>query len=58
MSPSNSDLNPDFLDMLDSFREMHVEFIVVGAYALAVQGLARATEDIADVAFLKNLPPK
>jgi hypothetical protein len=38
-------LNPDFRDILYAFVEEHVEFIVVGAYALAVHGLPRATGD-------------
>jgi hypothetical protein len=39
-------LNPDFRDILSAFIEKRVEFIVVGAYALAAQGLPRATGDI------------
>ena len=39
-------MNPDFLDMLSSFSEERVEFLVVGAYALAVHGLPRATGDL------------
>ncbi|MFC1657069.1 hypothetical protein ACFL2P_00650 [Candidatus Moduliflexota bacterium] len=39
-------LNPDFRDILSAFIEEHVDFIVVGAYALAAQGLPRATGDI------------
>jgi hypothetical protein len=39
-------LNPDFRDISCAFVEEHVEFIVVGAYALAVHGLPRATGDI------------
>jgi hypothetical protein len=39
-------LNPDFLDMLSAFSEERVEFLVVGAYALAVHGLPRATGDM------------
>jgi len=39
-------LNPDFLDILSAFSEERVEFLVVGAYALAVHGLPRATGDI------------
>lgn len=39
-------LNPDFRDMLFAFCEERVEFMVVGAYALALHGLPRATGDI------------
>ncbi|HET9984977.1 MAG TPA: hypothetical protein VFQ38_15365 [Longimicrobiales bacterium] len=36
-------LNPDFRDMLSAFSDEGVEFLLVGAYALAVHGLPRAT---------------
>jgi hypothetical protein len=36
-------LNEDFLDLLDAFRLEHVEFLVVGAHALAAHGVVRAT---------------
>lgn len=39
-------LNPDFRDMLSVFCEEKVEFLLVGAYALAVHGLPRATGDM------------
>ena len=39
-------LNPDFRDMLSCLNEEGVDFIVVGAYALAAHGLVRATGDI------------
>jgi hypothetical protein len=39
-------LNPDFKDMLSCLRDEKVEFIVVGAYALAAHGFPRATGDI------------
>jgi hypothetical protein len=39
-------LNPDFLDILFVFLEAGVEFMVVGAYAVAAHGLPRATKDI------------
>jgi hypothetical protein len=39
-------LNPDYKDILSAFIEEGVEYIVVGAYALAVHGLPRATGDI------------
>jgi hypothetical protein len=39
-------LNEDFLDMLDALRDAEVEFLVVGAHAMAAHGVARATGDI------------
>lgn len=39
-------LNPDFKDMLSVFDEEKVEFLVVGAYAMAAHGVPRATGDL------------
>ena len=39
-------MNPDFRDMLSALCDENVEFLVVGAYALAAHGLPRATGDI------------
>ncbi len=39
-------MNPDFRDMLSAFIAEGVEFLLVGAYALAVHGVPRATGDI------------
>ncbi|RLS51426.1 MAG: hypothetical protein DWH91_19220 [Planctomycetota bacterium] len=39
-------MNPDFCDMLCAFNDAGVEYLVVGAYALATHGLVRATGDI------------
>lgn len=39
-------LNPDFKDMLSCLKDKEVDFIVVGAYALAAHGFPRATGDI------------
>ncbi len=39
-------LNQDFRDILSEFIEGDVEFLVVGAYAVATHGIARATGDI------------
>ena len=39
-------LNPDFLDLLEAFSGANVEFIVVGAHALAAHGIVRATGDL------------
>jgi len=39
-------LNKDFRDILSAFCEEKVEFMLVGAYALAAHGLPRATGDI------------
>ena len=39
-------INPDFHDILSEFASAGVEYILVGAYALAVHGFPRATGDI------------
>ena len=39
-------LNPDLHDILSVFLEEGVEFLVVGAYAVAAHGLPRATKDM------------
>jgi len=39
-------LNSDFRDILSVFCEAKVEFMLVGAYAVAAHGLPRATGDI------------
>lgn len=39
-------LNPDFRDILSEFTAAGVEFVLVGAYALAAYDLPRATGDI------------
>ena len=39
-------LNPDFRDILLAFNEEKVEYLIVGAYALAAHGFVRATGDI------------
>jgi len=39
-------LNRDFSDMLSAFAGENVEYLVVGAYALAVHGVPRATGDL------------
>lgn len=39
-------LNPDYRDILSAFTGEQVEFLLVGAYALAVHGLPRATGDM------------
>jgi hypothetical protein len=39
-------LNDDFRDMLEALTECGVEFLVVGAHALAAHGFPRATGDI------------
>lgn len=40
------ELNEDFLDLLRALLDAHVEFVVVGAHALAAHGLPRATGDL------------
>jgi hypothetical protein len=39
-------INPDFHDILSEFASSGVEYLLVGAYALAAHGLPRATGDI------------
>jgi hypothetical protein len=39
-------VNPDFKDLLSEFNAREVEFLLVGAHALAVHGLVRATKDL------------
>lgn len=46
LSEENPLLNQDFRDMLSAFCEEKVEFMVIGAYALAFYGFPRATGDI------------
>ena|SRR6187402_686104 len=40
------DINEDFVDIAASFVEHEVEFLIVGAYALAAHGFPRTTGDI------------
>ena len=40
------DLNPDFKDMLLALKDANVDFLVVGAYAVAAHGYPRATGDL------------
>jgi hypothetical protein len=39
-------LNPDYSDMLSAFADAEVDYLVIGAYALAVHGHPRATGDL------------
>lgn len=39
-------LNVDFLDLLEALARAQVEFLVVGAHALAAHGIPRATGDL------------
>jgi hypothetical protein len=39
-------MNPDFRDLLAAFNVRGVDFVVVGAHALAAHGLVRATKDL------------
>jgi predicted nucleotidyltransferase len=39
-------MNKDFLDILKAFEKFEVEYLVVGAYAVASLGYARATGDL------------
>ena len=42
----HAELNEDFRDMLMCLADAEVEFVIVGAHALAAHGLPRATGDI------------
>jgi hypothetical protein len=39
-------MSPDFKDLLSAFNAHRVEYLVVGAHALAVHGYVRATGDL------------
>lgn len=43
---ANSGLSPDFLDFIVCLNERHVDFVLVGGYAMGVHGVIRATGDI------------
>lgn len=40
------DVQPDFKDLLSLFNAHHVEYVIVGSYALAFHGAPRYTGDI------------
>jgi len=42
-------VNPDFRDLLAELNARAVEYLVVGAHALAAHGLVRATRDLGRV---------
>lgn len=46
MADGDSGLNEDFVDMLRALVESGAEFLVVGAHAMAVHGVPRATGDL------------
>jgi hypothetical protein len=39
-------VNPDFRDLLSTFNAHGVDYLVVGAHALAAHGHVRATNDL------------
>lgn len=39
-------LNPDFKEIISAFNAANVEYLIVGAYAVAAHGLPRTTGDI------------
>jgi hypothetical protein len=39
-------VNPDFKELLLAFNEHNVEYLIVGAHALAAHGHVRATKDL------------
>lgn len=46
MGGKQIDLAQDFRDLLHAFVDRKVQFLIVGAYALAVLGRPRATGDL------------
>jgi hypothetical protein len=40
-------MNPDLIDLLESFVAAEVRFLVVGGYAVGFHGHVRATKDLA-----------
>ncbi len=43
---TNDALSPDFADFIECLDRHHVDYVLVGGYALAVHGVVRATVDI------------
>jgi hypothetical protein len=43
---ANDGFSPDFLDFIVCLNERHVDFVLVGGYAMGVHGVVRATGDI------------
>jgi hypothetical protein len=41
-----SDLHPDHRELIELFISHHVDFIIVGSYALAFHGYVRFTQDM------------
>ena len=39
-------MNPHFKELLLAFNALNVEYLIVGAHALAVHGHVRATKDL------------
>ena len=39
-------LNPDYRDILSAFAAEEVDYLLIGAYAMAVHGEPHATDDI------------
>ncbi len=46
MRRTGPEWNEDFEDFLDCFEQAGVEFVIVGAHAMAVHGVPRATGDL------------
>ncbi|HBB67966.1 MAG TPA: hypothetical protein DEF68_02765 [Elusimicrobia bacterium] len=46
MTPFNNEHMDDYEDLIAVFNKHHVEYIIVGAYAVGHYGYLRATEDI------------
>jgi len=46
MTPSNTEHIDDYEDLVAVFNKHHVEYIIIGAYAVGHYGYLRATEDM------------
>jgi hypothetical protein len=54
---SRPSVNRDFLDMVNALNRARVEYLVVGAHAMAVHGVPRAagrTKDLVDLEILDH----
>lgn len=45
MNPPSPPVSEDVIDLVDALIEEHVDFLLVGAHALAAHGIVRGTSD-------------
>lgn len=50
-------MSDDWTDVLGALAESGARFLVIGAYAMAVHGVPRGTQDLDDLEALGELPP-